>query len=78
MENLIRLDSASALLDNTSDEHSPGSNVLNAETLEIEMQISDLLWSLCPIKQVNCLAICLHAHTEKTMEKKNKKSLLYW
>lgn len=52
MENLIRLDPASALLENASDEQNLGSNVLNAETLEIEMQISDLLWSLRPIKQV--------------------------
>ncbi|KAF3334825.1 exocyst complex component SEC8 [Carex littledalei] len=55
MENLIRLDPASALLENASDEQNLGSNVLNAETLEIEMQISDLLWSLRPIKQENLI-----------------------
>jgi hypothetical protein len=68
MENLIRLDPASALLDNNSDEQNLGSNVPNAETLEIEMQISDLLWNLRPIKQVNCSADLL-AHTQKTIEK---------
>jgi hypothetical protein len=69
MENLIRLDPASALLDNTSDEQNLGSNALNAETLEIEMQISDLLWSLRTIKQVNCFGDFLHTYTENTIEK---------
>ncbi|KAJ4821497.1 Exocyst complex component Sec8-like [Rhynchospora pubera] len=55
MENLMRLDPASALLENASDEQNFGHNVLNAETLEIEMQISDLLWSLRPIKQENLI-----------------------
>ncbi|KAJ3704316.1 hypothetical protein LUZ61_008021 [Rhynchospora tenuis] len=55
MENLMRLDPASALLENASDEQNFGHNVLNAESLEIEMQISDLLWSLRPIKQENLI-----------------------
>lgn len=49
IERLMRLDPASACLRNSQDEDYVPSDV---DSVEIESQLSDLLWNLRPIKQV--------------------------
>lgn len=49
VENMMRLDPASACLENSLFEEN---NVSNAETVDAETEMSDLLLSLRPIKQV--------------------------
>ncbi|XP_043704593.1 exocyst complex component SEC8-like [Telopea speciosissima] len=55
VESLMRYDPASVLLPNSSGQQIMENNVSDAETLEVEMEISDVLLSLQPIKQENLI-----------------------
>ncbi|XP_010250744.1 PREDICTED: exocyst complex component SEC8-like isoform X2 [Nelumbo nucifera] len=55
VENLMRLDPASAYLPNSFAQPDEESSASNAETVEAEAGISDLLWALRPIKQENLI-----------------------
>lgn len=52
MDNLLRLDPASACLPNSLDERTFETNDLDAESNEVEVELSDILLNLRPIKQV--------------------------
>ncbi|XP_068645961.1 exocyst complex component SEC8 isoform X2 [Aristolochia californica] len=51
IESLMRLDPASACLPNQYGQPMPDSSIADTETIETEMELSDLLFSLRPIKQ---------------------------
>ena len=53
VENLMRIDPASACLPNLPGQSNLVGNASDAETVEFEMQMSDLLFNLRPIKQVS-------------------------
>ncbi|XP_043703696.1 exocyst complex component SEC8 isoform X3 [Telopea speciosissima] len=55
VESLMRLDPASAFLPNSFDQPVLENNASDAETVEVEMEMSDLLLSLRPIKQENLI-----------------------
>ena len=50
VESLIRLEPANISLQNSTSEHD--NNVTDAEAVEVEIELSDLLLDMCPIKQV--------------------------
>lgn len=55
VESLMRLDPANACLQKSSGQPFLENNVPDAETVEVEIEMSDLLLSLCPIKQENLI-----------------------
>jgi exocyst complex component 4 len=55
VESLMRVDPASAYLPNSLSQPNMGSNASDAEAIEIEMEMSDLLLNLRPIKQENLI-----------------------
>ncbi|XP_027111493.2 exocyst complex component SEC8 [Coffea arabica] len=55
VENLMRIDPASACLPNLPGQSNLVGNASDAETVEFEMQMSDLLFNLRPIKQENLI-----------------------
>lgn len=55
VDNLLRLDPASACLPNSLDERTFETNDLDAESNGVEMELSDILLSLRPIKQENLI-----------------------
>ncbi|KAK3015767.1 hypothetical protein RJ639_007495 [Escallonia herrerae] len=55
VENLMRLDPASACLPSSFGQPNINTNASDAESVEIEMEISDLLLNLLPIKQENLI-----------------------
>ncbi|XP_057798893.1 exocyst complex component SEC8 [Salvia miltiorrhiza] len=55
VDNLLRLDPASACLPNSLDEGTLETNDLDAESNEVEMDLSDILLNLRPIKQENLI-----------------------
>lgn len=52
VENLMRLDPASSCFQNSLDQGIREPNASDAETIEVEMELSDILLNLTPIKQV--------------------------
>ena len=58
IENLMRLDPASACLPNSLGQPNTENNVSDAETVTFELEMSELLLNLRPIKQV-----CMHLKT---------------
>ena len=56
IEKLMRFDPASAYLPNSVSESNMASSASDAESLEIESELSELLFNLRPIKQV-CVII---------------------
>nr|DAD32831.1 TPA_asm: hypothetical protein HUJ06_011682 [Nelumbo nucifera] len=55
IENLMWLDPSSACLPSSFGQQSMECSASDAETVEVEAEISDLLWSLRPIKQENLI-----------------------
>ncbi|CAA3012243.1 exocyst complex component SEC8 [Olea europaea subsp. europaea] len=55
VENLMRLDPASACFQNSLDQGIPETNASDEETTEVEMELSDILLNLRPIKQENLI-----------------------
>ncbi|GFZ14697.1 subunit of exocyst complex 8 [Actinidia rufa] len=55
VENLMRLDPASACLPNSLGQPNTENNVSDAETVEFELEMSELLLNLRPIKQENLI-----------------------
>ncbi|KAI3458935.1 hypothetical protein Pfo_015598 [Paulownia fortunei] len=55
IDNLLRLDPASACLPNSLDQRIRETNASDAESTEVEMELSDLLLNLRPIKQENLI-----------------------
>lgn len=55
IENLMRIDPASACLPNSLGQPNMDNNASDAETIEFEMEMSDLLLNLRPIKQENLI-----------------------
>jgi hypothetical protein len=52
IEKLMRLDPASSCLPNPLGQSNMDNNVSDAESIEVELELSDLLLALRPIKQV--------------------------
>lgn len=52
IEKLMRLDPASTCLPNALGQSNMDNNVSDAESIEVELELSDLLLALRPIKQV--------------------------
>lgn len=52
IDNLLRLDPASACLPNSLDQRTKETNASDAESTEVETELSDILLNLRPIKQV--------------------------
>jgi exocyst complex component 4 len=50
VESLMRLEPANISLHNSTSDHD--NNVTDAEAVEVEIELSDLLLDMCPIKQV--------------------------
>jgi hypothetical protein len=59
IEKLMRLDPASSCLPNPLGQSNMDNNVSDAESIEVELELSDLLLALRPIKQVLLWAINL-------------------
>ncbi|XP_022861601.1 exocyst complex component SEC8-like isoform X2 [Olea europaea var. sylvestris] len=55
VENLMRLDPASSCFQNSLDQGIREPNASDAETIEVEMELSDILLNLRPIKQENLI-----------------------
>ncbi|KAL8143200.1 hypothetical protein V2J09_016232, partial [Rumex salicifolius] len=55
VESLMQLDPASSCLTNFTADSSVENNASDAYSTEVETEMSDLLWSLCPIKQDNLI-----------------------
>lgn len=53
IEKLMRLDPASACLPNAVGQSNINNHATDAETVEVELELCDLLLNLRPIKQVN-------------------------
>lgn len=61
VEKLMRIDSSSAYLPNLLGQYNTESHLSDAETVEIESELSDLLLNLRPIKQV-CVELVLFSY----------------
>lgn len=61
IEKLMRLDPASACLPDASGQSNIDNHVTDAESNEVEQELSDLLLNLRPIKQVYLLMLMLQA-----------------
>lgn len=62
VDNLLRLDPASACLPNSLDERTYETNDLDAESNGVEAELSDVLLNLRPIKQVYMLLLVCHIY----------------
>lgn len=68
VENLMRLDPASSCFQNSLDQGIPETNASDEETTEVEMELSDILLNLRPIKQVpTLLKAIVHSYVLGTL-----------